>query len=421
MKLEQVFVKSKSLKHFRERSLGAQTDGFYQWLDAQGFSKVTIRDHISQISHFNRYLEQCGINSHKDLTADHVVEFFSVYLPQSKSCRIGSFLQKAMARSVNRFMEYLQDCGFIDEWNKPATCYQSLLDDYLEWLKTYHNSSPKTLRTRHQYLVQFLEWLGTDATIERLSLLTAERTQSYFLNYSKHHGQAARRSMQSTLRTFFRFCIAQGYIMSDLSQSVPTLRAYKLSRLPGGIEEEEAQRLLSSIDRSTNSGRRDYAIIQMLYTYGVRGGQVCALRFDNINWEQSQIRFKALKHGKESLLPLTDNVGESLLDYLQNARPKFSYPEIFLTVRAPYRPLRNSDAISTIIAYRMHTAGIKSPNYGARAFRHCFASQMLKKGYSLKFIADMIGHRDIRTTFIYTKVDFQTLSQVALDWPEEEQ
>jgi len=317
-------------------------------------------------------------------------------------------------------MEYLQECGLIDEFSKPATCYQSLLDDYLNWLETYHNSSPKTLRVRRQYLVQFLEWLGADATIERLSSLTAEKTQSYFLNYSKNHGQGARRSMQSTLRTFFRFCVAQGYIMSDLSQSVPTLRAYKLSRLPGGIEDEEAQRLLSSIDRSTNSGRRDCAIIQMLYTYGVRGGQVCALRFDNINWEQSQIRFKALKHGKESGLPLTDNVGESLLDYLQRSRPKLSCPEIFLTVRAPYRPLRTSDAISTIIAHRMRTAGIKSPNHGARAFRHCFASQMLKKGHSLKFIADMIGHRDIRTTFIYTKVDFQTLSQVALDWPREE-
>ena len=86
------------------------------------------------------------------------------------------------------------------------------------------------------------------------------------------------------------------------------------------------------------------ATIERLYTYGMRGGQVCALRFDNINWGKSQIRFKSLKHGKESLLPLTDNAGESLLDYLQNSRPKLSYPEIFLTV------LGNTTILSLLIS-----------------------------------------------------------------------
>ena len=200
---------------------------------------------------------------------------------------------------------------------------------------------------------------------------------------------------------------------------MPTLRTYKLDTLPRGITDKEAQMLLSCIDRNTHTGRRDYASIQLLYTYGIRGGQVRALCLGDINWAQSQIYFHPLKHGKETLQPLTHNVGESLLDYLQNSRPPSLYPEVFLTLRAPYRPLQYSTTLSEIIARNMRAAGSKPPRFGAHAFRHGFASRMLEQGHPLKYIADMIGHRCLQTTFIYTKVDFQTLNQVALDWPEE--
>ncbi len=157
----------------------------------------------------------------------------------------------------------------------------------------------------------------------------------------------------------------------------------------------------------------------MLYTYGVRGGQVRKLRFDDINWEQSKILFPVLKHGKECILPLTDEIGESLLDYLQHSRPDEPYSEVFLTVKSPYIPLRSARPLSKMVTRRIRAAGIKSSIYGSHVFRHCFASRMLKQKHSIKFIADMLGHRAIKTTFIYTKVDFQTLNQVPLEWPEE--
>ena len=119
------------------------------------------------------------------------------------------------------------------------------------------------------------------------------------------------------------------------------------------------------------------------------------------------------------LQPLTDEVGTSILDYLQNSRPKTKYPHVFLTIHAPYRPLRYSTTLTEIIRRNIRGAGITSAPAGSHVFRHCFASRMLKQGHSLKSIADMIGHRCIHTTFIYTKVDFQALNPVALEWPEE--
>jgi site-specific recombinase XerD len=225
--------------------------------------------------------------------------------------------------------------------------------------------------------------------------------------------------MQSALRTFLRFCWHQGYIQQRLDRAVPTLRTYKLATVPRGLTDQQAQQVLGGIHRNTDAGRRDYAILQLLYTYGVRNAQVRALRLEDIDWPQNQILFKASKRGKDIRLPLTPEVGQSLLDYLYNSRPPCSCPQVFLTCRAPYHPLSNSNSLSAIVQRHIRTAGIDIPNEGAYAFRHGFATRMLQQGHSLKAIADMLGHRHLGTTFIYTKVDFNALKQVALEWPRE--
>jgi len=166
-------------------------------------------------------------------------------------------------------------------------------------------------------------------------------------------------------------------------------------------------------------GRRDYAICQLLYTYGVRGGQVRALRYEDIDWAHNQILFRASKHGKDSLLPLTVAVGESLLDYLKHARPPCQDPHVFLTSRAPYHALVHSNSLSAIVERHLRKAGIEVTSKGAHAFRHGFATRMLQEGHSLKAVADVLGHRHLSTTFIYTKVDFNSLKEVALRWPKE--
>ena len=118
---------------------------------------------------------------------------------------------------------------------------------------------------------------------------------------------------------------------------------------------------------------------------------------------------------------LTREVGESLLEYLRNARPRGCWPEVFLTCRAPYAPLGRSHAISEIVRRRLRAAGIVVPHRGAHVFRHGFATRMLEQGHSLKAVADVLGHRHLATTFIYAKVDFPALEAVPLPWPEEEE
>lgn len=225
--------------------------------------------------------------------------------------------------------------------------------------------------------------------------------------------------MQAALRTFLRFCLSQGYVQRPLQHAVPTWRTYKLATVPRGLTGEQALKVLQGIDRNSNVGRRDYAICQLLYTYGVRGGQVRALRHEDIDWAHNQILFRASKHGKDSLLPLIAKVGEGLLDYLKNARPPSSDPHVFLTSRAPYHALVHSNSLSAVVERHLRKAGIEVTSKGAHAFRHGFATRMLQQGHSLKAVADVLGHRHLSTTFIYAKVDFNSLRQVALRWPKE--
>jgi site-specific recombinase XerD len=253
-----------------------------------------------------------------------------------------------------------------------------------------------------------------------LQALKAYYVESFFIKATSRWGTAYKRSLQATLRSFFDFCHQRGYIMQNLHSSLPVIKAYRLSEVPKKIDDNEAVKLVDRIDRSTDSGKRTYAIVQILYSYGVRGCQLRALKLSDIDWHKDQIHFPAVKGGKSCSFPLTTQVGNALVDYLKNARKKCGYQQVFLTLRAPFTPLTKSRTLSQIIRSAMLKAGIKSPTKGAHCFRHGFVSRMLKQGESFKHIADLVGHKHIATTFIYTKIDFNSLAQVALELPEVE-
>jgi site-specific recombinase XerD len=352
------------------------------------------------------------------MTAVDIAGFFKVY---PSRCRHRGPLEGHLRQvrfSVHRFVAYLREEGRFDACDSPPF-YQPLQVAYVEWMRRRQHAADGTLDLRARSIGQFLQWLGPQATATGLSELTAERVEQFFIAYAQHAGHAARRSLQAALRTFLRFTLHAGLIRERLDLAVPTLRTYKLSTVPRGLSEAQADQVLASVDRSHPAGRRDYAILQLLYSYGVRGGQVRRLRFSDIQWAQDRIRFRADKNGKDSLLPLTAEVGASLLDYLQNARPPGAWPEVFLTCRPPHHPLPASSTLSEIVRRHIRGAGLEVPCQGAHAFRHGFATRMVAQGHSLKAVADVLGHRHLSTTFLYTKVDFIALQQVAWDWPRE--
>jgi len=418
MALEKIFSCPRTLARLQGGPLGMLLEGFCRWLMDFGFSRSTIRSQLAGVSHFNAYLGTVEDPPRESVTAQDVDGFLRAYPLQ---CRNRGPLEKhsrSVRWAINRFTDYLRQKGLFEQ-SVPAPLYQSLLDAYRSWMQQERRVAAGTLALRCHSLSGFLYRLGAQATVEGLAHLSGDQVERLFLAQAQGMGQAARRSLQSAVRTFLRFCLACGYIHQPLDQAVPTLRTYRLSSVPRAWSEGQAQKILASVERSSPVGLRDYAILLVLYTFGVRSGQVRALRLDDIHWSENRILLRAMKNGKDIWLPLTVAVGEALLGYLQQGRPACACSQVFLTARAPYRPLRRSSNVAQIVRHYAHKAGIDAPRQGAHAFRHGFATRMLRQGHSLKAIADVLGHRRLSTTFLYTKVDFDRLEEVAMAWPQE--
>ena len=418
MTLEGLFCRLARLRRFRLFPLGPEIEGFCEWLCNQGFSREAVRNHLWQASHFNQYLRRLGVRDYRGVEKSLAERFIKEHLPRCRCRSIPTSRHVGATRSVRSMMDYLSERGLLAPPIKRPSLHEELLEEYLGYLKCERDLAERTIGSHRRHLISFLDHLGPKGTAKRLCKLSPDEVQTFFTNYTQDLGRTTRRHVQGTLRGFFRFCVKQGYIDRDLTQAVPQIRTYKLSHLPRSISDQDAQKVLESIDRTTAVGRRDYAIIQLLYRYGVRGCQVRALRLQDIQWRLSRIRFPALKGGKEVVEPLTEDVGDALLEYLRRGRPHADYAEVFLTTCAPFHPLRSPSNVSFVVAKRMREAGVSGCPKGSHAFRHGFAVRMLKGGQSLKAIADMLGHRHINTTFIYTKVDLETLKQLPLEWPE---
>ena len=154
---------------------------------------------------------------------------------------------------------------------------------------------------------------------------------------------------------------------------------------------------------------RNRAIILLLAVYGFRIGEVCKLTLDNICWETELIRVRRSKQGRVQDYPLAAEVGGAILRYLRHVRPRSGYREVFLTLRAPYRPLMKNVGLG--IGALMKRSGIQFPRCGPHWLRHACAAHLLSQGFSLKEIGDYLGHRSVQATQIYAKVDLPHYSQ----------
>jgi len=171
--------------------------------------------------------------------------------------------------------------------------------------------------------------------------------------------------------------------------------------------------MLEAVDRRTVAGKRDYAILVLLVSYGLRGREIAAMTLDDIDWKRDRLRVPERKAGHSTGYPLSPTVGAALLDYLQHARLQTTERRIFLRVVAPRGPL-TTDAVSGRASYYLHRAGITVPRPGSHTLRHTCVQRLVDADFPFKVIGDYIGHRRPESTDIYTKVAVDSLREVAL-------
>lgn len=227
------------------------------------------------------------------------------------------------------------------------------------------------------------------------------------------------KAVRTALRSFFRFLRAEGLCDGRLEAAIPAVAHWRLSVLPRFLSDDQLEQVLSSLDVSSSLGRRDRAIVLCLATLGLRPGEVARLGLDDIDWREGTIRLGSRKNSRGALLPLPRKVGRAIADYLRHERPPTKARRVFVRHNGPDggEPI-SSTAVSAVAVRALRRAQVETPLAGAYVFRHSVASRMVRRGASLKEVADFLGHRSIDTATIYAKLDLPALHEVALPWPE---
>jgi len=189
-----------------------------------------------------------------------------------------------------------------------------------------------------------------------------------------------------------------------------------MTSIPRAIPADQVPQLLTSINRHTAIGRRDYAILLLLARLGLRSCEVAFLDLDDIDWKAGRFSVRG-KSGRRTELPLPNDVGKAIVEYLQHGRPQSTSRRVFLRGKAPIRGFLGQSAIGSLVRHALKRAGIHAPTMGAHQFRHALAVHMLRQGASLAEIGEVLGHRNPQTTTIYAKVDLDALRKLALPWP----
>lgn len=245
-----------------------------------------------------------------------------------------------------------------------------------------------------------------------LSTITINDIDTY-LAYRGNHGwsRASLHTLADALRSFFRYAEAQGWTRG-IAAAIDAPRTYAQEGLPLGPTWEEVQKLIASFSGNSAADIRDRAIVLLLAIYGLRRSEVARLRLEDVDWVGEILQVTRPKQRCTQQYPLDLEVGEAILRYLKEARPRGKERELFLTLNAPIRPL-NPSCISPIVRSRLNALGIQVPRRGAHCLRHACARHLLAAGFSLKQIGDQLGHRSAAATRIYVKVDLDGLRQVA--------
>lgn len=246
------------------------------------------------------------------------------------------------------------------------------------------------------------------------SLLQPRDIISFVSSYSNKDSPKRTKKMASAIRVFLRFLTLQ-YGVIDFTGLIPAVAVWSQEQIPVYLTEAEVRKLLNQYDRMTQGGLRNYTILRLLYSLGLRASEVANLTLEDFLWKTGELNI----HGKGSRLsrmPLSQDLGDDLVNYLRHGRPICDSISFF--VSKSFKSL-TSNAISSFVSKALKKVGLyRKKGIAAHVLRHSLATHLLQKGATMQQISEVLHHRTIDNTQIYAKVDFKRLKLLALPWPK---
>jgi integrase/recombinase XerD len=390
-------------------------EGFIAYLTSRGYVWSSASHHLYLMAELSTWLGRQGLAA-VDLTP-LVAERFWEFLRADSSYHTKS-------ASMEPLLAYLRGLGVLPEQqdDEPADATDVLLRDYERYLRVERRLREKTISAYRAIAANFLKAVNETAPADQsgrreiteyLPTLDGARVLEAVSRQITDFRLPSLGSVMTGDRAVLRFLERTGRVTGPLADAVPRA-ALPPSRLPKQTDPETVETILGGCDRTTEVGRRDYAVMLLFHRYGLRPIEVSRLQLPDIRWREGEFTVRG-KAGRVDVLPLVRDVGEAIVDYLQVRRaapPEVS--AVFLSARAPLQPM-GRDAVRGVVR-RACGRGSVAP-IGPRAFRHGVGHDLLAAGASLVEIRDVLRHRNVETTARYTRADVSALRPLARPWP----
>lgn len=410
--LESFFEYPKVLARLRRGPLVNDIDMIASGLARQGYARLSIVRYLSLIGSFSRYAEARGCADARAIDQALVEQFLAVR-PTSSSMRsqARTALSHVCRHLVVRYPPKEEAGTAVDPDAR-------LLNDFDSYLDEVRGLQEKSRKAVVYHARQMLVWYRWNRSGRALSELSAEDMFAFVAHLTGGCSARATRSAGvSHVRNFLRYLRWEGIVHEDFARLVPRTPCWRMARVPSYLEWKEIRRVIDAIDVTDPIGLRDRAMLLLLATTGLRSGELRRLRLCDVCWRSSEIRLPVTKRRREHRVPLLEEPGSALADYVLRGRPATTDTTVFLCHRPPVRPLRGASTLSAIVRRRLAHCGINPTRAGAHLLRHSLATRMVQEACPVKEVADLLGHHSIDVTAVYIKVALPQLADVALPFP----
>lgn len=416
--LDDYFVNPRTLTVLRLGPLGQFMDDLSQQLSTQQYSRGTARSLLHGISHLSRYMLWRQIENVTDIRMEHINDFLIKHLPVCSCYRPNSNSFDNTAAAVKYIVVFLRNRNYLQEGKVEysADSVAGILLKYQEHLRTICALAESSIVLHTNVIKYFLNArIKLQGKLELTDLTKKNVIDLVTFLLSLHPSADWKSSVTSCTRSFLRFLMWERIISEDFRNIVPSVIHWRLQEIPQAITEKQLEQLLSSPNRDTPAGRRDYAVLVLLASMGLRASEIVDLKLENIRWRKRSLLIEARKTRRERELPMPDIALHALQDYVCNARPQSKCRQVFLKLKAPIQGFSGSGAVTTIVTQHVIRSGIQTPTKkGPHMLRHTFATLLVNKGTSFYEVSKMLGHMNIQTTTIYSKVDLTSLRNAVL-------
>jgi len=388
--------------------LGPIMEEFTIWSIRHGYTALTVRGKIKDTRQIDAFFREQGIHYLHDLEHKDIDNAWENYRRRRPNIA-------ATVRCIELFLE--EGSKLMPRQTPPRTPAELELDHFIGFLQHTRGLAAATLNCYAVNLRGFLEHIRfaeDDRVLARLSLKDVEE---HICICSRRLNRYSLQHLITHLRTYLKFQYELGAVEAPLHTMIDTPRVYRLEKLPRSLPWEMVEELLSSIDRTNAHGIRDYTMLFLAASYGLRPCEIVSLTLDDIDWRRGEIAVPQPKTGNLLVLPLSDLAGKVLIDYLKKGRPDLPFREMFLRVRAPSGPLKRT-AVTEAFQLRVRRSGLDIPHQGPYCLRHSYAVHLLRQGTNLKAIGDLLGHRSAESTCVYLRLAIDDLRDVALPVPK---